>query len=256
MFLFESFTYNKEEARKIYGSSFSSAWSWINDVLMDENYISQFNIPEERRHFMFSVNIINMPSNMPTLPFKVLEIHEYGLSENERIPLDKNQKEYIKSKLSLLGDAVQIIDENYNNGKAIAITYDISKDEYRWNLVHKQIKDREDKLNNAVSKIEITEPSLDAWIFMLKSFYDGKNPRVIFKKYKGNLDQLMQYLIIAYKLNWSNAVKQINGMLYTCFGDGRWISANDEYAKPYKEAAKRAAKRYEPDEGIQELIDD
>jgi len=129
-----------------------------------------------------------MPSNMPTLPFKVLEIHEYGLPENKRIPLDKEQKEYIKSKLSLLGDAVHIIDYNYNDGKGIAITYDISKDEYRWNLVHKQIKDREDKLNNALSKIEIAEPSFKAWAFMLKSFYDGKNPRVIFKKYSGNLD--------------------------------------------------------------------
>lgn len=256
MFLFESFTYNEEEARKIYGTSFISAWHWIENVLMDENYISQFNTPEERRHFMFSVNTISMPSNMPTLPFKVLEIHEYGLSENERIPLDKKQKEYIKKKLSVLGDAVHIIDDNYNCGKAIAITYDISKDEYRWNLVHKQIKDREDKLNDAVSKIEIAEPSFEAWTFMFKSFYDGKNPRVLFRKYKGDLDQLLQYLTIAYKLKWWEAVKQINDMLYTCFGDGRWISANDEQAEPYKEAAKRAAERYEPDEDIQELIDD
>ena len=256
MFLFESFTYNEEEAKKLYGSSFRSAWSWIDDVLRDEDFISQFNTPEERRHFMFSVNNISMPSNMPTLPFKVLEIHEYGVVENNRIPLDKEQKEYIKKKLSVLGDAVHIIDENYNDGKAIAITYDISKDEYRWNLVHKQIKDREDKLNNAVSKIEISEPSFEAWTFMLKSFYDGKNPRIIFKKYRGNLDKLMQYLIIAYKLNWGNAVKQINGMLYTCFGDGRWITANDDQANPYKEAAKKAAERYEPDEDIQELIND
>lgn len=256
MFLFENFIYNEEEAKKIYGSSFRSAWSWIEDVVMDEKYISQFKTPEERRHFMFSVNTISMPSNMPTLPFKVLEIHEYGLSENERIPLDKEQKDYIKNKLSLLGDAVHIIDDNYNDGKAIAITYDISKDEYRWNLVHKQIKDREDKLNNALSKIEISEPSFEAWTFMLKSFYDGKNPRIIFKKYSGNLDQLLQYLIVAYKLNWGNAVKQINGMLYTCFVDGRWITANDEQANPYKEAAKRAAERYEPDEDIQELIND
>ena len=255
MFLFESFAYNEEEAKKIYGSSFSSAWSWIEDVVMDEKYISQFNTPEERRHFMFSVNIIRMPSNMSALPFKVLEIHEYGF-ENERAPLDKEQKDYIKNKLSLLGDAVHIIDDNYNDGKSIAITYDISKDEYRWNLVHKQIKDREDKLNNAVNQIEISEPSLDSWTFMLKSFYDGKNPRVIFKKYSGNLDQLMQYLIVAHKINWEAAVKQINGMLYTCFGDGRLIPDNVDQANPYKEAAKRAAERYEPDEDIQELIDD
>ena len=255
MFLFESFAYNEEEAKKIYGSSFSSAWSWIEDVVMDEKYISQFNTPEERRHFMFSVNIIRMPSNMSALPFKVLEIHEYGF-ENERMPLDKEQKEYIKNKLSLLGDAVHIVDDNYNDGKAIAITYDISKDEYRWNLVHKQIKDREDKLNNAVNKIEISEPSLDSWAFMLKSFYDGKNPRVIFKKYSGNLDQLMQYLIVAHKINWDAAIKQINGILYTCFGDGRLIPDNVDQANPYKEAAKRAAERYEPDEDIQELIDD
>ena len=255
MFLFESFAYNEEEAKKIYGSSFSSAWSWIEDVVMDEKYISQFNTPEERRHFMFSVNIIRMPSNMSALPFKVLEIHEYGF-ENERMPLDKEQKEYIKNKLSLLGDAVHIVDDNYNDGKAIAITYDISKDEYRWNLVHKQIKDREDKLNNAVNQIEISEPSLDSWTFMLKSFYDGKNPRVIFKKYSGNLDQLMQYLIVAHKINWDAAVKQINGILYTCFGDGRLIPDNVDQANPYKEAAKRAAERYEPDEDIQELIDD
>ena len=255
MFLFESFAYNEEDAKKIYGSSFSSAWSWIEDVVMDEKYISQFNTPEERRHFMFSVNIIRMPSNMSALPFKVLEIHEYGF-ENERVPLDKEQKEYIKNKLSILGDAVHIVDDNYNDGKAIAITYDISKDEYRWNLVHKQIKDREDKLNNAVNQIEISEPSLDSWTFMLKSFYDGKNPRVIFKKYSGNLDQLMQYLVIAHKINWDAAVKQINGMLYTCFGDGRLIPDNVDQANPYKEAAKRAAERYEPDEDIQELIDD
>ena len=256
MFLFESFAYNEEEAKKIYGSSFRSAWSWIKDVVMDKKYISQFNAPEERRRFMFSVNIIRMPSNIPALPFEVLEINEYGLAENERIPLDKEQKEYIKNKLSILGDAVHIIDDNYNDGKAIAITYDISKDEYRWNLVHKQIKDREDKLNNAVNKIEISEPSLDSWAFMLKSFYDGKNPRVIFKKYSGNLDQLMQYLIVAHKINWDAAVKQINGILYTCFGDGRLIPDNVDQANPYKEAAKRAAERYEPDEDIQELIDD
>ena len=256
MFLFESFIYNEEEAKKLYGSSFRSAWSWIKDVIMDKKYISQFNAPEERRHFMFSVNIIRMPSNMPALPFEVLEINEYGLAENERVPLDKEQKEYIKNKLSILGDAVHIVDDNYNDGKAIAITYDISKDEYRWNLVHKQIKDQEDKLNNSVNQIEISEPSLDAWSFMLKSFYDGKNPRVIFKKYSGNLDQLMQYLIVAHKINWDAAVKQINGMLYTCFGDGRLIHDNTEQANPYKEAAKRAAERYEPDEDIQELIDD
>ena len=256
MFLFESFIYNEEEAKKLYGSSFRSAWSWIKDVIMDKKYISQFNAPEERRHFMFSVNIIRMPSNMFVFPFEVLEINEYGLAENERIPLDKEQKDYIKNKLSILGDAVHIVDDNYNDGKAIAITYDISKDEYRWNLVHKQIKDREDKLNNAVNKIEISEPSLDSWAFMLKSFYDGKNPRVIFKKYSGNLDQLMQYLIVAHKINWDAAVKQINGILYTCFGDGRLIHDNTEQANPYKEAAKRAAERYEPDEDIQELIDD
>ena len=256
MFLFESFTYNEEEAKKLYGDSFSSAQTWIESVIIDEDYISQFDTREERKRFIFGVNEISMPSNMPTLPFKVLEIHEYDLSENERIPLDKDQKEYIKNKLSILGDAVHIIDDNYNDGKAIEITYDISKDEYRWNLVHKRIKDREDKLNNAISKIEISEPSFEAWTFMLKSFYDGKNPRIIFKKYKGNLDQLMQYLIVAYKLTWRDAVKQINGMLYTCFGDGRWISANDEQANPYKEAAKKAAERYEPDEDIQELIDD
>lgn len=255
MFLFESFAYNEEEAKKIYGSSFSSTWSWIEDVVMDEKYVSQFKTPEERRHFMFSVNIIRMPSNMSVLPFKVLEIHEYGF-ENERAPLDKEQKDYIKNKLSILGDAVHIIDDNYNDGKAIAITYDISKDEYRWNLVHKQIKDREDKLNNAVNQIEISEPSLNSWAFMLKSFYDGKNPRVIFKKYSGNLDQLMQYLIVAHKINWEAAIKQINGMLYTCFGDGRLIPDNVDQANPYKEAAKRAAERYEPDEDIQELIDD
>lgn len=255
MFLFESFAYNEEEAKKIYGSSFSSAWSWIEDVVMDEKYVSQFKTPEERRHFMFSVNIIRMPSNMSVLPFKVLEIHEYGF-ENERAPLDKEQKDYIKNKLSILGDAVHIIDDNYNDGKSIAITYDISKDEYRWNLVHKQIKDREDKLNNAVNKIEISEPSLDAWSFMLKSFYDGKNPKLIFKKYSGNLDQLMQYLVVAHKINWEAGVKQINGMLYTCFGDGRLIPDNIDQANPYKEAAKRAAERYEPDEDIQELIDD
>jgi len=40
MFLFESFTYNEEEAKKLYGSSFRSAWSWIDDVLRDEDYIS------------------------------------------------------------------------------------------------------------------------------------------------------------------------------------------------------------------------
>ena len=256
MFLFESFTYNEEEAKKLYGDYYRSAQSCIDKFLRDEEYISQFDTPEKRRHFIFGVNTISMPSNMPTLPFKVLEIHEYGVAENKRIPLDKAQKEYIKNKLSLLGDAVHIIDENYNDRKSIAITYDISKDEYRWNLVHKQIKDREDKLNNAVSKIEISEPSFEAWTFMLKSFYNGKNPRVIFKKYSGNLDQLMQYLIIAYKLNWGNAVRQINGMLYTCFGDGRWITANDEQANPYKEAAKRAARRYEPDEDIQDLIND
>ena len=256
MFLFESFTYNEEEAKKLYGSSFRSSQSWIESIIIDKKYISQFNTPEERRHFMFSVNTISMPSNIPALPFKVLEIHEYGIVENERIPLDEEQKEYIKKKLNILGDAVHIIDENYNNGKAIAITYDISKDEYRWNFVRNQIKEHEDKLNNTVSKIEISEPSLEAWSFMLKSFYNGKNPRIIFKKYRGNLDQLIQYLIIAYKLNWGNAVKQINDMLYTCFGDGRWISDNDEQANPYKEAVKRAAERYEPDEDIQELIND
>ena len=99
MFLFENFTYNEEEARKLYGSSFRCAWSWIDDVLMDEDYISQFDTPEERRHFMFSVNNISMPSNMSTLPFKVLKIQEYGVVENDRIPLDNEQKEYIKKKL-------------------------------------------------------------------------------------------------------------------------------------------------------------
>ena len=54
-----------------------------------------------------------MPSNISALQFKVLEIHEYGF-ENERMPLDKEQKEYIKNKLSILGDAVHIIDDNYN----------------------------------------------------------------------------------------------------------------------------------------------
>ena len=109
--------------------------------------------------------------------------------KKNQVIIDKiDQKDYIKNKLSILGDAVHIIDDNYNDGKAIAITYDISKDEYRWNLVHKQIKDQEDKLNNSVNQIEISEPSLDAWSFMLKSFYDGKNPKLIFKKYSGNLD--------------------------------------------------------------------
>ena len=40
MFLFESFIYNEEEARKMYGDSFRYASSWIDDVLMDEKYIS------------------------------------------------------------------------------------------------------------------------------------------------------------------------------------------------------------------------
>ena len=40
MFLFESFAYNEEEAKKLYGSSFRSAWSWIKDVVMDKKYIS------------------------------------------------------------------------------------------------------------------------------------------------------------------------------------------------------------------------
>jgi len=40
MFLFESFTYSDEEARKIYGGYFNSAWSWIDDVLKDEDFIS------------------------------------------------------------------------------------------------------------------------------------------------------------------------------------------------------------------------
>ena len=120
---------------------------------------------------------------------KVTKEQKEELKETEKYVdgLSKSRDNFV-NKLSILGDAVHIIDDNYNDGKAIAITYDISKDEYRWNLVHKQIKDREDKLNNAVNKIEISEPSLDAWSFMLKSFYDGKNPRVIFKKYSGNLD--------------------------------------------------------------------
>ena len=71
MFLFENFIYNEEEAKKLYGSSFRSAWSWIKDVIMDKKYISQFNAPEERRHFMFSVNIIRMLSNMFVFTFEV-----------------------------------------------------------------------------------------------------------------------------------------------------------------------------------------
>ena len=40
MFLFEDFNYNEEEARKIYGHNFRASHNWIDDVLMDENYIS------------------------------------------------------------------------------------------------------------------------------------------------------------------------------------------------------------------------
>lgn len=256
MFLFESFIYNEEEAKKIYGSSFRSAWSWIEDVLMDEDYISQFNTREERRHFMFSVNEINMPSNIPALPFKVYEIHEYDTDKDKRIPLDNNQKEYIKNKLNLLGDAVHIIDDNYNDGKAIAITYDISKDEYRWNYVKTNIANNERKHEEAMNAVEIPEPSLESWLFMLDAYYNEKNPRIIFKKFKGNLNQLLEYLVIAYKLNWTNAVHGVDSVLYTCFGDGRFISDNRDKANICKDAAARYAKTYEPDLDIQELIDE
>ena len=43
MFIFESFTYNEEEAKKLYGGYFSNAKSWIDSILIDEDYISQFN---------------------------------------------------------------------------------------------------------------------------------------------------------------------------------------------------------------------
>ena len=256
MFLFEEFNYNEEEARKIYGHDFRASYNWIDDVLMDENYISQFNTPEERRHFMFSVNEISMPSNIPALPFKVYEIHEYGTVENKRIPLDEAQKEYIKNKLNLLGDAVHIIDENFNNGKAIEITYDISKDEYRWNFVKTNIANNERKHEEAMNAVEIPEPSLESWLFMLDAYYNEKNPRIIFKKFKGKLNQLLEYLVIAYKLNWPKAVYGIDSVLYTCFGDGRFISDNINKSNICKDAAARYAKTYEPNLDIQELIDE
>ena len=34
------FAFNEEEDKKIYGSSFRSAWSWIKDVVIDKKYIS------------------------------------------------------------------------------------------------------------------------------------------------------------------------------------------------------------------------
>jgi len=105
-----------------------------------------------------------------------------------------------------LGDAIKIISTNYNGH--ILVSYDIEKDEYRWNLAHQRIQEHEDQIN----AINIAEPNIEDWLFMLDSYYNQKNPRLIFKKINDN-DKLIRLYVIACKLDWNAAKINIKSIM-------------------------------------------
>lgn len=250
MFLFENFIYDDEWAKKNYGESYKHNNWYLESFLKDDEYYKLLKtLPEnEKDRFNFAVNKFYMPNSDSNNFYKIGYGIHYAWKPDP--PFQQDQIDFIKRKLSVLGDAVKIIIPHIN--ASMIIQYFIEKDEYRWNKEHARIKNHEDKL----SVIEIPEPTLENWLWMINMMTLKKNPRLIFKKFKEDLNQQLEYLVIAYKLKWPGAVNVISRQLYHCFGDGRLVSDNTSQAELYVEATKKYVKTYEIPEEIQEVLDD
>ena len=131
----------------------------------------------------------------------------------EKHELNNDQIEYIIDKLSILGDAIKILSKKHNDGYSILISYDVTKDEYRWNKAHDYEDKKEKDINDAVNELSQHNPSLEKWIFMLDSLYNKKSVRRSFKKIK-ELDDIIDHIIIGYYINYPEAV---NYLLLTFF---------------------------------------
>ena len=243
MFLFEEFTYDEEWAKKNYGESFIHN-NWYLDGIIND-YKFKASLPKEDiERFNFSVSRYTGIPDVKNL-YKISYAVHYAWKPDE--PFKQDQIDYLTNKLSILGDAVKIIVPHYE--ATMIIQYFIEKDEYRWNREQAKVKAREE----AENEIVIPEPSEKSWLEMIDAFTYAKNPRIIFKKVK-TLNELLEKLIIAYKLKWPGAVNGIHSQLIKFL---KTDSANQN--NPYdntKRVAFRYAQKYEIPEYIQELLDD
>lgn len=241
MFLFEEFTYSQEWAEKYYGDSLKHNNWYLEGIITDWDYLKT--VPKEDiDRFHFAVNRYKLPdSNINNLYQITIFQHIYNQPDP---PFKQDQIDYLKDKLSILGDAIKIIIPHYNG--SMIIQYFIEKDEYRWNMIQAKVNAK----NAAVDAINIQEPTIDAWVWMCDAFYGNKNPRIIFKKFK--LDKLIEFMVIAYKLNWANGIRNIRYCMYH-FLKPDTINNNNELDNTC-DAIKKYADNYQPDEEIQELL--
>ena len=242
MFLFEDFTYDEEWAKKHYGGSNpSNAWDYLGNILHpSDEFLKELDKKGiARKDYIFSVNTIHIPY----LDDRVYSVQMYW----EKHELNNDQIEYIIDKLSILGDAIKILSKKHNDGYSILISYDVTKDEYRWNKTHDYEDKKEKDINDAVNELSQHNPSLEKWIFMLDSFYNKKSVRRSFKKIK-ELDDIIDHIIIGYYINYPEAVNYLLGWMYHPLGQYQY--------NIYKIAFARYAKTYEPDNEIKDLVND
>lgn len=244
MFLFEDFTYDESWAATHYGDSFHHTNWYLEGIINDWQYMQSLPNKDDIKRFHFAVSRMNLNGISDNNIFKIT-ISEHIYNEPDP-PFRQDQVDYLTNKLSILGDAVKIIIPSVSG--MMVIQYFIEKDEYRWNKEHKRVQDKED----AVNSIQIPEPSIDCWLEMLNDFNYGKNPRVIFKKAK-TLDELLEKLVIAIKLQWYGATNAISHQMHR-FLKSDIVNKNNPLDNTY-DAAYKFALTYEIPEIIQEIME-
>lgn len=243
MFLFEDFKYNEAWAIVHYGESYKHN-NWYLDGIINDYKFKQSLPKEDIERFNFSVTRYTEIPDVNNL-YKISYAVHYAYKPDP--PFKQDQIDYLTNKLSILGDAVKIIIPHYQG--SMIIQYFIEKDEYRWNKEHARVEAKE----NAVNAITIPEPTEKSWLQMLEAYNFGKNPRMIFKKIK-TLDELLEKLVIAIKIDWRPAISALHSKMYT-FLKSDTVNKNNPLDNTY-DAAYKYALAYNTPEYIQELMDD
>lgn len=242
MFLFESFTYDNSWAAKYYEDFYNASTYFANYLNKDyKGNTGQF--------FVRRCWDVNHENNR----YEITYLNKSDIFV-ESFPIDAYKYAYNKIN-SYDNRAISIISaqdpDNIDRDKLLKIVfkYDISKDEVRWNKEH-------DNINAGMTYglILDLQPTLETWLYMLDAYHQRKTPdKRMFSKKKGIKDVCAKY-IVAVKMGWDDAKDTLMEVISEILETEQY---RDRIPSPFKKWLDAYANfMYEPDEDIQELIND
>lgn len=243
MLLFENFTYNDKWAVKYYENFYNASEYFANYLNKDYKDNGKFAVrrcwDKDHKNNTYEISFIDTykifsDGYVDVFP---LEAHRYAI---------KMLRNYSGVEIT---NGFKTDETRGNNQKNIKFIYTVGADEYRWNEEH-------DNINAGMTYWLILDsrPTLETWLYMLKAYSQRKSPdKRLFSKKKGLKDLCAKY-IVANKMEWDDAKDTLMEIISEILATEQY---RDRIPGPFKKWLDAYANfMYEPDEDIQELVND